>query len=46
MLMSDTSDMYISIFAVTENDENVLKFFEQFIRDMMLEPATVEVPVQ
>ena len=46
MLMSDTSDMYISIFAVSENDENVLKFFEQFIRDMMLEPATVEVPVQ
>ncbi|MBE5811030.1 MAG: hypothetical protein E7318_08885 [Clostridiales bacterium] len=44
MLNSDTSDMYISIFTVTGNDENVIKFFDQFIRDMMLEPTMVEVP--
>ncbi len=44
MLNSDTSDMYISIFAVTGNDENVIKFFDQFVRDMLIEPATVEFP--
>ena len=46
MLNSDTSDMYLSIFAVTENDENVIKFFEQFVRDMLLEPTRVEIPAE
>jgi len=41
-LMCDTSDMYASIFFYTENDENVIKFFDRFIRDMLLEPAPVE----
>ena len=44
MLNSDTSDMYISIFTVTGNDENVIKFFDQFVRDMLIAPATVEFP--
>ena len=46
MLQSDTSDMYIGVFFATGNDENVLKFFEQFIRDMMIEPEMVEVPAE
>lgn len=44
MLQSDTSDMYIGVFFETENDENVLKFFEQFIRDMMIKPEVNEIP--
>ena len=44
MLSTDTSDMYLSIFTVTGNDENVIKFFDQFVRDMLIEPATVEFP--
>ncbi len=39
MLGLDTSDMYLSIFFDTENNENVLRFFEQFVRDMMVEPT-------
>lgn len=46
MLQCDTSDMYIGVFFDTGNDENVLKFFEQFIRDMMVEPAKVELPAE
>ncbi len=46
MLLSDTSDMYACIFAVTGNDENVIKFFDQFIRDMMVEPTMMEVPAE
>lgn len=39
MLRCNTSDMYVSIFYETGNDANVIKFTEQFIRDMMAEPA-------
>lgn len=46
MLMNEQSDMYLSIFVVTGNDENVIKFFEQFVRDMMVEPATVTLPAE
>ncbi len=38
MLYTDVSDMYIGVFFSTGNDENVLTFFERFIRDMMVEP--------
>ncbi len=44
MLQCDTSDMYIGVFFATGNDENVLTFFEQFIRDMMIEPTVEELP--
>ena len=44
MLQCDTSDMYIGIFFETGNDANVLIFFEQFIRDMLLQPQAVELP--
>ena len=40
MLQCDTSDMYIGVFFDTGNDENVLKFFEQFVRDLMIEPVS------
>lgn len=43
-LQCDTKDMYAAIFFDTGNDENVITFFNQFIRDMMLEPETPEVP--
>lgn len=46
MLQCDTSDMYIGVFFETENNENVLKFFEQFIRDMMIEPEVVDIPAE
>lgn len=42
MLMCDTRDMYIGVFFDTGNDENVLKFFDRFIRDMMIEPVASE----
>ena len=37
MLMVDVSDMYLCVFFETGNDENVIKFFEQLVRDMMPE---------
>ncbi len=46
MLQCDTKDMYIAVFFDTENDENVLKFFNQFIRDMMIEPEVIEIPAE
>lgn len=46
MLQCDTSDMYIGVFFATGNDENVLTFFEQFIRDMMIEPVIEELPAE
>lgn len=44
MLQCDVSDLYIGVFFDTGNDENVLIFFEQFVRDMMLEPTMEELP--
>lgn len=44
MLMCDTRDMYICAFFDTGNDENVLKFLDQFVRDMMIEPVQNEIP--
>ncbi len=42
MLMCDTKDMYISVFFYTDNDENVLKFTDRFVRDMLVEPTPVQ----
>lgn len=39
MLQCDTSDMYLAIFFETGNNENAVKFFDQFVRDMMVEPV-------
>ncbi len=39
MLQCSTGDMYISVFYKTGNDENVLLFFERFLRDMMAQPV-------
>lgn len=44
MLQCDTKDMYAAIFFDTGNDENVIKFFNRFIRDMMLEPEAAQAP--
>ncbi len=41
LLLYDTSDMYLSIFFETENNDNVIKFFDLFVRDMMNEPVTL-----
>lgn len=43
MLQIDSSDMYLCIFFETGNNENVVKFFDQFVRDMMVEPVTQTV---
>ncbi len=39
----DTKDAYISIFFETGNDDTCIRFFEQLIRDMMLEPVEVDL---
>lgn len=44
MLQCDTNDMYICVFFDTGNDENVLKFFDRFVRDMMVAPQTDTPP--
>jgi len=47
--MMDVSDMYITVYSKTGNDENVLKFLNIFVRDLMNEPpatATDLAPVQ
>ena len=46
MLQCDASDMYIGVFFETGNNENVLKFFDQFVRDMMLEPVVIQDPAE
>lgn len=38
LLMVDVSDMYLCVFFETGNNENVLKFFEQLVRDMLPQP--------
>ena len=42
MFQCDTSDMYLCVFYETYNDENVLKFFERFVRDMLEKPKVVD----
>ncbi|MBQ7850276.1 MAG: hypothetical protein IJ343_11170 [Clostridia bacterium] len=44
MLWTDTSDLYISVFHNTGNDENVLRFMDIFVRDLMKEPAPTAEP--
>lgn len=41
MLQIDASDMYLCIFFETGNNDNVIKFFDQLVRDMMVEPVAV-----
>ncbi len=41
LLHVDTNDMYLSIFFETENDENVIRFFDLFVRGMMNEPVAL-----
>lgn len=43
-LQCDVSDMYIAIFLYTGNDDNTIRFFDYFVRDMMNEPVAVELP--
>lgn len=38
MLWTDPSDLYISVFHTTGNDETVLKFMDIFVHDLMNEP--------
>ncbi len=42
-LMCNTDDLYLSVFYKTGNDENVLIFFEQFVRDMLKAPVTAAI---
>lgn len=46
MLQCDTSDMYVSICFSTGNDDNVIAFFDQFIRDMLLPPETAPLSAE
>ena len=38
MLWTDPGDLYISVFHTTGNDENVLRFMDIFVHDLMNEP--------
>lgn len=40
MMHCDANDMYLTVFFETDNNDNVLKFFDQLVRDMMIEPVT------
>ena len=40
LLLADIRDMYLCVFFDTENDDNVLKFFDRFVQDMMVAPET------
>lgn len=44
MLQIDTKDMYLCIFYETGNDDNVVKFFDQYVRDMLEGTVTVPAP--
>lgn len=39
LFFCDTSDMYLAVFFETGNNDNVLKFFDHLVRDLMVEPA-------
>jgi len=41
MVLCDMSEMYLCVFFDTENDENVLKFTDYFVRDMMAQSGVV-----
>lgn len=38
MLYADTTDLYLCVFHKTNNDANVLKFTDIFVRDMLIDP--------
>lgn len=40
LLWQDPTDLYVCVYHTTGNDENVLKFMDIFIRDMLCEPPT------
>lgn len=42
-VLADMSDMYLCVFFYTENDENVLKFTDYFVRDMLAKSG-VDIP--
>lgn len=42
----NADDYYACVFFMTENDENVLRFFDIFIRDMMNEPVVTPTDLQ
>lgn len=46
MLYTDTSDMYIGVFYETGNDENVLKFMDIFIHDLLNEPPVTPTDLE
>ncbi len=46
LLYADTTDLYLCVFHQTNNDENVLKFTDIFVHDMMNEPPTTPTDLQ
>ncbi len=43
MLKMSTDDLFLSIFFDTGNNENVIRFFDVFVRDMLVAPEAREV---
>lgn len=46
LLWTDTTDLYLCVYHTTGNDDNVLKFTEIFVRDMLNEPPTTPTDLQ
>lgn len=46
LLQNEQSEMYLCIFTVTENDENVIKFFDIFVRDMLSDALKTQTTAQ
>lgn len=46
VLSMDTKDMYIAVFHDTGNDENVLRFMDIFIHDLMNEPPVTPTDLE
>lgn len=46
LLWCDTTDLYVCVYHKTGNDENVLKFMDIFVRDMLNEPPVTPTDLQ
>lgn len=46
LLWCDPADLYLCVFHKTDNDENVLKFTDIFVRDMLNNPPTTPTDLQ
>ena len=46
LLWTDPADLYVCVYHKTNNDENVLKFLDIFVHDMLTEPPATPTDLQ